>query len=371
MKLLFLSSFAHLILDEQSTRTSGGAELQVALLARELAGRGHEVVIAAGDMGQGDGLNLQGVKIRNAGKFHTGRLFEMVGAIPRVIRVLREERPEWVIVMGWTAWLFILWAVRPFLGFRLDFTCALDSEINGVYRREHPVFGSLFEFAVRRCDARHAITQGQKDCFEARGMDCTLYRYLVFRRKSPAMGEKSVDFLWVSRCQPIKRPGVFVDLARSLPEASFEMICPAENRGLWDEVSARAGGCANLTFVESVPYHRIQEFYDRARIFVNTSEWEGWPNSFIQAGLGRAALLSLDVNPDGIFEKFGLGMFTAGDRERFVEAAREMLADPVRLRSMQDGCAAFVEQMHDNARETEVFLSGLRSLAGAGVGASA
>jgi glycosyltransferase involved in cell wall biosynthesis len=185
------------------------------------------------------------------------------------------------------------------------------------------------------------------------------------------MGEKSVDFLWVSRCQPIKRPGAFIDLARSLPEASFEMICPAENRGLWDEVSARAGGCANLTFVESVPYHRIQEHYDRARIFVNTSEWEGWPNSFIQAGLGRAALLSLDVNPDGIFETFGLGMFAAGDRERFVEAAREMLADPVRLRSMQDGCAAFVEQMHDNARETEIFLSGLRSLAGAGVGASA
>ena len=68
MKLLFLSSYAHLILDESSTRTSGGAELQVALLARELAARGHDVVLAGGDIGQPDGGTLQGVRTRNAGK---------------------------------------------------------------------------------------------------------------------------------------------------------------------------------------------------------------------------------------------------------------------------------------------------------------
>jgi len=359
VKLLFLSSSAHLILDETSTRTSGGAELQVALLARELARRGHEVVIASGDMGQGDHFTLQGVKIRNAGRFHTGRLLQMILAIPRVIRVLREESPEWVVVMGWTAWLFVLWVLRPFLGYRLDFACALDSEINGAYRREHPVFGALFEFAVRRSDARHAITEGQKKCFEDRGMDCTLYRYLVLPRRSSVIQEKSVDFLWVSRCQPIKRPDLFLDLVQALPGASFEMICPAENEGLWAAVWERAKGFPNLTFIESVPYHKIQDHYDRAKIFVNTSEWEGWPNSFIQAGLAETALLSLDVNPDGIFERFRLGIFAAGDWGRFVRGAREMLADSVNLRGMQEGSRTFVEEMHDNARETGVFLSGL------------
>ena len=54
MKILFLSSHAHYALDPKATRVSGGAELQVALLARELAKRGHEVVIVGGDTGQAD-----------------------------------------------------------------------------------------------------------------------------------------------------------------------------------------------------------------------------------------------------------------------------------------------------------------------------
>jgi hypothetical protein len=359
VKILFLSSHAHWILDERESRTSGGAELQVALLARELASMGHEVVIAAGDTGQSDGSVLQGVRIRNAGKFQTGRMGEMLGAVPRVFSVLREERPEWVVVMGWTAWLFLLWLLRPLLGYRLDFICALDSEINGAFMRENPVLGRFFDFAVQRADARHAITREQKEVFEKRGLDATLYRYLVFPRKSDAAAAKDVDFLWVSRCQPIKRPSLFLDLAEALPEFRFEMVCPAENRALWKEISARAKQISNLSFIESVPYHEIQGRYDAARVFVNTSEWEGWPNSFIQAGLGRTALLSLDVNPDGIFERFGLGRFAGGDFERLKSEARGMMRDAAGLARMQEGCARFVAEMHDNAKETEAFLRGL------------
>ena len=362
MRILFLSSHAHWILDKSESRTSGGAELQVALLAKELAEMGHEVVIAAGDTGQADGGILEGVRIRNAGKFQTGRMGEMLAAAPRVYAVIREEKPDWVVVMGWTAWLFLLWLWRAVLGYRLDFICALDSEINGAFVQGNPLLGRLFDFAVRKADARHAITREQKEVFEKRKLPATLYRYLVFQRPSGVGKSKEVDFLWVSRCQTIKRPHLFLDLAGALPGFRFEMVCPAENRALWESVSARASKIKNLNFIESVPYHEIQSRYDAARVFVNTSEWEGWPNSFIQAGLGRTALLSLAVNPDGIFERFGLGCFTAGDFERLKADARGMLGDAVALERMQEGCARFVAEMHDNAKETEAFLAGLREI---------
>lgn len=361
MKILFFSSFAHLVLEKSQSRTSGGAELQVALLAKELAARGEDVIIAGGDDGQTDRVMIDGVMTRNAGKFHTGRVLEMLGAIPRVVRVLGEERPEWLVVMGWTAWLFILWALRPFLGYKLDFICALDSEISGEYRRENPIFGGLFEFAVRRCDARHSITKDQAEVFRSRGMDCTFYRYLLVPRSAPRKEEKTIDLLWVSRCHPIKRPHLFLDLVEALPEASCRMICPPEDRELWKSVAARASKLPNLEFIEKVPYHEVQELYDEAEIFVNTSTFEGFPNSFIQAGLGKTALLSMCVDPDGMIGVFGSGLLTEGSSEGLFRGARSMLSDREKLSAMQEGNVRMVAEWLDNSVNVEKYLSGLKS----------
>jgi glycosyltransferase involved in cell wall biosynthesis len=360
MKILFLSSYAHLVLEKNTTRVSGGAELQVALLARELAGRGVEVVILGGDTGQKDGSAIDGVRLRTGGRFHSGNPAAMLGSAPRIYSVIREEKPDWVFLLGWTAWMAAVVAMRGLLGYRAGFICGLDSELTGDFRRENPVRGGLFEWGVQQCDLRFAMTVHQRDLFAKRGWSCAMYRNLILPRAFPNQGMKKVDFLWVSRCQPVKRPHLFLDLVEVLPGHSFEMVCPRENVGLWESVAERGAKLANLSFIEKVPYHEIQHHYDAARVFVNTSEWEGWPNSFIQAGLGRTALLSLAVNPDGIFERFGLGCFAAGDFERLASDARAMIADAAQQEAMQAGCARFVAEMHDNAQETEAFLAGLR-----------
>jgi glycosyltransferase involved in cell wall biosynthesis len=357
--ILFHSSHAHLVLERSTTRVSGGAELQVALLARELAGLGVEVVIAAGDTGQPDSSVHDGVRIRNAGKFQTGGLVDTLRALPRVVRILREERPAWVFLLGWTTWLFILHFLKPFFGYKLGFICGLDTEVNGGFRRENPVRGFLFEYAMRRCDVRFAMTGDQRRLFEENGMTCELYRNLILPRTEAWEGVKPIDLLWVSRCQPIKRPHLFLDLAQRLPGARCRMVCPREDVDLWNSVRARAEGIPNVEFIERVPYHEIQRVYDEAKIFVNTSEWEGWPNSFIQSGLGRTAILSLSVNPDLLFQTYSLGKFCAGDVERLAEEARTMLGDPLALEAMQRDSARFVAEMHDNGRETSAFLAGI------------
>jgi len=359
VKLLFLSSFAHLALDPASDRVSGGAELQVALLARELAGRGYPVVLAGGDIGQPDGTILQGVKTRVAGKFHTGSAADTLQALPHVLRVLRQERPTHVLVLGWTAWLFVLHLLKPFFGYKLVFICGLDTEVDGGFRRENPVRGALFEHGMRRCDIRFAMTRLQESLFQKNGMTCALYRNLILPRTAPRTAPKTVDFLWVSRCQPIKQPHLFLDLVEQIPEARCEMICPREDAGLWESVHARAAKLPNLTFHERIPYHQIQGHYDAARIFVNTSRAEGWPNSFIQSGLGETAILSLSVKPDDLFERFQLGALAGGDFAQFAAQARRMHRDRALTDRMGAEAARFVRELHDNAAETDAFLSGI------------
>ncbi len=280
-------------------------------------------------------------------------------ALPRAARILREEKPDWVFLLGWTTWLFLLHLMKPLAGYRLGFICGLDTEVNGGFRKENPLRGALFEYAMRRCDVRFAMTSDQYEHFSRSGMTCGFYRNLILPRATPRTARKTIDLLWVSRCQPIKRPHLFLDLAERLPQAKCHMVCPREDVSLWESVANRAREIPNLTFVERVPYHEIQGVYDAARIFVNTSEWEGWPNSFIQSGLGAAALLSLDVNPDHLFETYGLGSFAAGSFEHLVTAANGMLAAPDTLTAQQGECERFVAELHDNHRETDAFLAGL------------
>lgn len=359
MKFVFLSSFAHLALDPKSTRVSGGAELQAALMASALARRGHEVIVLGADEGQPEERILQGVRARKGGRFHTGGIIDTLRALPIVFRFLRKERPHFTFVYGWTTWtFFLLWPA--FLKYtRAGFVCMLDTEVNGEFRRAHPVRGALFECGVRNAAVRFAITQYHMECFARLGVDCTLYRPLVFPRQEPPTGVKDIDLLWIARCDPIKRPHLFLDLAERLPGARCLMVSPNENADLFRTVEARARGLPNVEFRERVPYHQVQALYDAAQIFVNTSTWEGFANSFVQSGQGEAAILSLAVDTDHLLERFNAGACAGDNFEAFVAHARRLLAEPKLLRAQQLGAAAFVREWHDNEQNVDAFLSGL------------
>lgn len=359
MKFVFLSSHAHYVLDPNEKKTSGGAELQVALLALELARRGHDVTIISGDQGQEDGVIHQGVKTRTGGRFHTGKLLDAATALPVVFCRIWEEKPDFVALLGWTTWLFFLLVPRRVFRYALVFICGLDSEVNGEFRRTNPVRGCFFEYAVRHSDFRFAMSLYQAQHFRAAGQACGFYRNLVLPRAEPWQNNKTYDFLWVSRCQPIKQPHLFLDLVDRLPDRSFCMICPDEDKELWQAVSRRSATLSNLEFHRSVPYHQIQSFYDRAAVFVNTSSCEGYPNSFIQAGLGRSAILSLTVDPDGLLGTMGAGICTRGDFVAFCDAAHLLMSSPDRLHSLQDRAERCIAEWHDNESNVSAFLAGL------------
>ena len=360
MKILFLSSHAHYALDPGATRVSGGAELQVALLARELAARGDEVVIVGGDTGQQDRRLLDGVHLRTGGKFHTGGMLDTARALPRILRLLAEHRPEFVAVLGWTAWLYILALLRPFFGCKLVFICGLDTEIDGSFGSRHGWKGRLFERGVRLSDIRFAMSEYQRQLFRRLDLTCGFYRNLILPRRNPLIDKKEIDLLWVGRCQHIKHPHLFLDLVERLPGARCEMICPKEDAGLWNGVAARATKLPHLTFHERVPYHQVQEHYDRARFLVSTSEAEGFPNVMIQAAQGAAGILSLDLDPDGLIETFHAGFCAQGDFSVLVSRTAELLQDSSESERMGRGAAKMIDGWLDNERNTEAFLEGLK-----------
>ena len=359
MKFLFLSGGAHLVWDPAAPRAAGGAELQVALIARELARLGHGAVLLGTDTGQPDGAVWEGIKIRCGGRYGTGGLLDTLAAWPRIHRVLREERPDFVVVFGWTALLYALAWWRRVVPFKLVFVCALDAEIDGDFRRRHPVRGFFFHRGMQRSDARLAITGDEAELFRRQGMSCGVVRLLLREAEFAPDAPKPVDLLWVARCEDVKRPHLFLDLAEALPQARCRLICTPHDKELFGSVKDRASRLPNVEFVEGVPYRDIQKHFNESKIFVNTSSHEGVPNTFIHAGLGRAAIASLEIDPDRMFETFAAGVQARGDFPRLLAGVRELLADPAKLSAAAGESARFVREWHDNRRNIAAFLRGV------------
>ena len=124
----------------------------------------------------------------------------------------------------------------------------------------------------------------------------------------------------------MKGPGKFLSLARKFPDEKFVMICQqATGDDNYDELVAEAGKIDNLEFHKKVAFSEIDSYFDYAMVLVNTSDSEGFANTFIQAFKACAAVLSLNVNPDNILDGHDCGRCAGGSQEQLAEHLRDLL----------------------------------------------
>ncbi|MBK5210903.1 MAG: glycosyltransferase family 4 protein [Coriobacteriia bacterium] len=106
--------------------------------------------------------------------------------------------------------------------------------------------------------------------------------------------------LWIGRCDPVKRPWIFLELAKVLSQFQFKMVCPAADRALHREIIAEAMTIENLEFVFAASRTEIAALYNEASIVVSTSISEGVPGTLIEASIAKTPYISYELS----FEKY-------------------------------------------------------------------
>jgi glycosyltransferase involved in cell wall biosynthesis len=224
----------------------------------------------------------------------------------------------------------------------------------------------LYEYGLRNVDRIFVQNMEQAAlCLRNFGRDTILVPNCYPGEGEKPSGEKG-EVLWVSTIRKLKRPERFLELAAALPAYKFKMIGgpgtgPGEQK-LFESVKARAHELHNLEFLGFVPYAEIDKHFDTAALVVNTSESEGFPNTFLQAWARAVPTISfvdcgarVDGRPVGCI---------AGSMEEMVGLVASMLSDDAKRSHKGEICRQYVEHHHSLDYVLDIYEEIFKQLAG-------
>jgi glycosyltransferase involved in cell wall biosynthesis len=101
----------------------------------------------------------------------------------------------------------------------------------------------------------------------------------------------------------------------------------------------------NFEYKGFLPFHETQKYFFRARVFVCTSDREGFPNVFLQAWQAECPVVSLTIDPDGVIEKQDIGRVSRDLDTMTADVDRLMTDDALRDQIASNGIA-YIEEHH-------------------------
>ena len=280
--ICFLAPNAYPILaGDSGVKFAGGAELQQVILARELANRGYRVSMICLDVGQDKRVEVDGIVVYRAFRQEAG--LPIVRFIsPRLSSIWRCMNAANADIYYHRAASMLTGAMAAFCrwkGKKSIFAVAGEPKIRFARDRW------LYMYGLKHVDCIAVQTINQlEDIRGTVNRESVLIPNLYQGNVQEANNTSNV-VLWVGTIRQVKRPDIMLDLAAALPDLRFRMIGgqSGADRQFFDSIDQRAKAIDNLEFVGFVPYDEIGRYFDDATLFVNTSDSEGFPNTFLQS----------------------------------------------------------------------------------------
>ncbi|MFL6671709.1 MAG: glycosyltransferase family 4 protein [Massilia sp.] len=366
MKICFLGLDNLPVLAREYNRHGiGGEQVQQTLLAKALARRGAAVSMVVFDYGQPDGASW--------GPVTTHTAFRADAGLP----VLRFAHPRWTGL--WAAMrradadIYYLSCAGMELGLaamfcqrhgrKFVFRVAHDSDCEpGSLLVKYWRDKKLYEYGLRRAHGIFVQTEKQQRAMQANyRLPSTIAEMLVDRPEHAA--ERAVDVLWVNNVRQFKRPDLLLALARRMPHLSFHMIggpTPGFD-DLYARIASEAAAIPNLVFHGRVPYHDMDGHYAAARVFVNTSDTEGFPNSYLQAWIRGTPVVAF-FDPDHLIAREQLG-FSPASLDDMQARVSALVDDPALWSATSQRCRRFMEQRYGDERILAPYLATFKELA--------
>jgi glycosyltransferase involved in cell wall biosynthesis len=357
VNICFISTYAYTLFFPGSDVVFGGSELQLFLLAKALSAQpeNHVNFITYDWRAPGVKPIETAIKLHLLNThipfIHRVKFISVIPAVFRLWRLMRSVNAD--IYQSRSAGMEIAIIALFCRLFRRKsvYMTASSIDVDGTYVKNNGIIGRIFLWGLKHTDliiAQNA--EHQRALTKNYGLSSEVKKNIFPVTPRPANVTKRT-ILWVSNCQPLKQPELFVSLAARFPQEAFQIILPehSHHADYYQQTLKLIRQQPNLEYIGKVPPDKIDVYYQQAKLFVNTSTYEGFPNTFLQALNAGTPILSLNVDPDSFLTKYQCGFCAHGDLKVLENNLRELLDHEAERLNMADNGRQYLIAEHDSA----------------------
>ncbi len=292
------------------------------------------------------------------------KVFEEAKEIYRWVRVLRDVAADIFVIRCASRTVGIVSVACRLLRKKLVYMIAHDIDVSGEYVTAHKEAGQWYEYGFRHADARICQHSNQAHMVQDRYQgSATLIRSLCPTPVAEQVKPNRRIVLWVARVDSWKQPTLFVKLAKELPSLDFVMVAAPSEVDPYNLAMIQEQGkdLPNLEILGSMSLEESNALFDEAMIFVNTSQAEGFPNTFLQAAARGVPIVSFEVNPDGALDSYQFGYCANGDWTKLIDDMVTLSRNRALREQMGVNGQRYIRDNHDPSvivdQYTELFQS--------------
>lgn len=159
-----------------------------------------------------------------------------------------------------------------------------------------------------------------------------------------------IAICWIANLKSIKQPELFIELAerfKANQSIHFTMIGrPHKNyKELLQDASDRI---QNFHYLGEISNDEVNKQLSQTHILVNTSEYEGFSNTFVQAWMRKVVVVSLNSNPDGLLTDKEIG-FVSGNLNELEKTIRDLVDNRDMIEKMGKKAFDYAQANHSYA----------------------
>ena len=338
MKLSFISKNAYPVFVTRDSSVFGGSEIQMYRAAEYLADKGHVVSVIVGDFGQKEQVVDKKIRLYK-GWWRERKSPSLVNVLSifKFLAVCLADKSDVYIIRGASMELGLLRLLKTVLGKELVFMVASNTDLDisfnqGLWTRKMYQWGLLGVDLVV-CQNRFQLRQQQLK------NEVVIGNWHSIPEEIPKK-KKTKNISWVGTSQTLKRPELVVKLAKEIPGIKIKMVLSAHDSRVYQRTKRLAKGVKNLEMYPRMSPEQAENVIKNSDILINTSLYEGVPNTFIEAAKWGVPIVSLKVDLGGkILDRSGGGVSCGDNWATFKKEVVDLLTDDKRLKKM--GRAAY------------------------------